>query len=235
MKYLLSIILMPVLGLLLILSRDHNVPSADSSHIFIKKIKIEENITADLQVDKGWIPLIVDEQLEIPKIGPDDWSYPWYMIKHNDGHFENITEDTIIEKDTIRVIHHSKCYTYLTKKGKTIPISRIPFVTSEIKGDTLALTLFDESASNNEKLTLQLVNDFFKINYHTVYVFPYKDIQYEFKSASLKVNKMPPYKKGMLLKGVLATEFVETIIYNDNTPSDVRDKLIEGTFEYKLK
>ncbi len=40
-----------------------------------------------------WSPVDYDPKLTDPFFKSEEWSYPWHIIKHPDGHFEDTTSD----------------------------------------------------------------------------------------------------------------------------------------------
>jgi hypothetical protein len=49
------------------------------------------------QSEYGWTKINIDENLKILQIEENDWSYPWYMVKHKGG-FENTLVESITQK-----------------------------------------------------------------------------------------------------------------------------------------
>jgi len=183
-----------------------------------------------------WTPIIFDENFTTPKIEEDDWSYPWYVIKHQDGHFENTMADTILPKDTIHQIHNSRCYSFFKKKNilDKEAHDRLKFCEAKIKMDSLNIEIYDMSASNGEIIFLTIVNNHFKLKYNTAYVFPYKNIEFTYYNQYLKINKKPPYLKDDIIFGEIKTEFEESIIFEKDKTTSTKTKVIKGTFEVKI-
>lgn len=65
------------------------------------------------------------------------WSYPWYIIKNEDGSFENTMGETVTAEDTAHIYFTSTCYTNL-QGGYPIRHCRAVF-----KNDTLKIALQD--------------------------------------------------------------------------------------------
>jgi len=187
--------------------------------------------------DSKWTPIKFDKNLTVPKIEADDWSYPWYILKHKDGDFENITADTILPQDTIHLIHNAKCYSFL-KKNKIVnkrALSRLRFCEAEIQSDSLMIKIYDFSVSNTEAVFLTIYNDQFRFVYNTAYVFPYKNLEFNYLNQFLKLNKKPPYIKGDIILGEIEAEFIESTIYEKETPTTSKTKVIKGYFEVEIK
>lgn len=57
-------------------------------------------------ISSDWQPVQIDSSLESLSVDPTDWTYPWYVIKH-DTYFENTTGEGISESDTAHLIRNS--------------------------------------------------------------------------------------------------------------------------------
>jgi len=184
----------------------------------------------EYDLNQGRGTLSIDTTKKIPDINLDNWSYPWYMIKHTDGHFENTLGETITKKDTIKLIHNAVCFSFIKRNHiYKEPNSNLRFAESAIHNDTLRIRLFDESASNWEELSIKIKDQEFKMDYKISYVFPYKEIKYEFINQSVTINTLPPFELGQTIKGELEVEFKETIIKEEDATTYT--KMITGTFE----
>lgn len=178
-----------------------------------------------------WNNLIIDNELEVQQSSKDDYSYPWHVVQHSDGHFENTLGLEISKKDTTPIIHNAHCYTYLNNESAN---SRLKFGEGELVNDTLHLKIFDKSASNYEMLELTVFQDKFKVNYQTAYYpFPYEGIEYKFLNESLTLNTNE-FKKDTSIKGQVDIELIQTVNFQ-NKPSSTVNKKIKGTFEILIE
>ena len=72
------------------------------------------------------------------------------------------------------------------------------------------------------------------MKYNTVYVFPYKKIEFTYLNQYLKLNKKSPYTKDDVIFGEIITEFEESIIFENDKNPITKTKVIKGTFEVKI-
>lgn len=181
-----------------------------------------------------WCKYIIDVNLKTPAIDSSKWTYPWYMIKHQDGHFENTLGESIMSSDTAHLIHNSRCIlqTEIHYSNDRIN-SDLKFAKAILVNDTLQIKIYDESASNWNHVTINVVKRKFNLNYKANYVFPYKRIDYQIEKKSLILNSKPPFKKGEIIKGSVEIELQETIVKETGNLS--KNKIIFGTFETKVE
>lgn len=175
-----------------------------------------------------WDNITINENIERPDFEEDDWSYPWYMVKH-DGGFENTLGEPITAKDTTKLYHNALCYTHIGEDKE----SRLKFAKATQKGDTTYIKLYDESASNNEYLELELWNGSFNSKYHIDYMFEYDSISFKVKQQSLILNK-DTYQEGETLIGKVNIDVVEIIHFGKNKRNAVNRKNIRGIFEVEI-
>ena len=186
-----------------------------------------------------WHPFVVDKDWKIAERNPTDWSYPWYMIQHQDGHFENTRSDSISSRDTIKIIHNSDCYSYLNNKTGDFnidspdPISRLKFCEAILQNDTLRINLYDQSASNNEKVEIRIVDGQYQLEYKIAYVFPYDKILIVYLNQNLILNQSS-FKVGNELTGDLNLKLMETILFDSGKKSNPIYKEIKGSFGLKI-
>ena len=182
-----------------------------------------------------WKKYKVSENIEMPEKRSSEFSYPWYMVKHENG-FENTLGEPIRERDTIKNYYNSWCYTYLEKEGRTFSdtLGRLPFCNFREYDDRLKIEIYDLTASNNESLFIELTGGEFKVDYQTSYVFPYEKIKWKIKEKELRLNQKLPIKRGSLLKGEVEVKVEETIFYQHPQPKSIRTKIIKGTFQLTI-
>ncbi len=204
---------------------------AKKEHSKKKRAKTWNNQIAVFFVD--WGNVNINENLALPKKDITDWSYPWYMIKHKDGHFENTLGDKIKAKDTTKIHHQSYCYSLVDDDT----ISRLKFSKAQQIREKVFIKLYDQSASNHESLTLEMI-DFKKFNptYKINYVFPYDSIGIKFLRKELEI-KEEIYQKGGTLIGRIDLELEQKIYkeVNDNQKVTTTIKRLEGIFEVEIE
>lgn len=183
-----------------------------------------------------WKSYQVDKSLKAPEPSKNDWSYKWFIVKHDNG-FENITSDTVLAQDTVHLIHNSWCNSFLVKKGIVFSdtLSDLNLCRYQELEDNLKIEIYEESVSNGEVLRIDLKQDKFNIDYETGYVFPYKRISWKFKEKQLTLNKKLPIKRGDTLIGKVEVKFEERIFYKEPKPFSLRTKIIKGIFKLKVE
>ncbi len=195
------------------------------NHICQKQVetKIIENTNwTALRINENLIPL--EEKI-------NDWVYPWYVIKHDDGHFENILGEGITEIDTTKIYCQSYCYSLVEEDT----ISRLKFAEAQQVGQTVFIKLFDESASNNETLELEVI-DFEKFNptYKLNLVFPHDSVVINFLRKEFEIKKKN-YQIGDDLVGKVDMEFEQKIYRKGKKQTNAIVKKISGIFKVKIE
>jgi len=218
---LLTILVISLVGLTF-LSFNKNYQERKKIKTWMSRLNAPELITT-------WNLIQIDKNLEFQ--GPTDWSYPWHVIKHKDGHFENTTGNPITKKDTAHLIHYSNCYSYLEKE-EIIDFEqaiKLPFTYSKINKDTLDIIIYDESTSNSESIKLKVINRKFKSEYKISYVFPNESLTINYIKNDLTLNKEPPFEKGEKIIGKLKVKLNEIVKINNKKRQNIR--IVEGTFQ----
>ena len=183
-----------------------------------------------------WKAYKVNKDLKGPEIGQDDWSYPYYLVKHANG-FENTMSDIVSAQDTIHIIHNAKCISLLEKEERVFldTLSELNICKYKVKDEKLGLKLYEESVSNSEAVYLEIKDRQFKVNYKTAYVFPYKKIEWEVVERNLILNQFLPVKIGSDLIGEINLKVIETIHFEDDKPSSTRTKIFKGKFHVLIE
>ena len=103
------------------------------------------------------------------------------------------------------------------------------------KNDTLVLSIWQESASDNQKLTLTVVDGRFYSDYVIEYVLPYNDWEFKIIKEELELNQIP--EPGMPIKGRVSILLQEEIRWAENPANQIDTilKRIEGTFIVEKK
>lgn len=179
-------------------------------------------------ISHDWRPIVIDNSLDSLEVDITDWSYPWYVIKH-ETYFENTVGEGISEADTAHMIRNSHCNLSVTQ-DRIKNSSRLPFANSTWNKDTLTITIYQENASDNQELVMTIVGQQFDAEYDIAYFISPKQWKYEVKEASLTFSRKP--KKGEDIKGKVDLEMIEIIEWPEwkSTKIDTIQKRIEGTF-----
>lgn len=181
--------------------------------------------------EKEWYSLKVEDDLEVADIDSTDWSYPWYIVKKENGEFSSAVSDMITARDTIHIVRNSRVQNEV-QWGKERPIHRIPFATADLDGDTLNLKIYDRSASNWEELNFKVVHNAFKVSYRQDYLMDIRSEGMRIKYAVLELNK-PGFSPGDELKGVVMVRIKEDVA--DRNGDWTIEKVISGDFVVKVQ
>ena len=194
------------------------------------------NYEQERKRNSEWKAFKVDKKLKGPSIGSDDWSYPYYIVKHANG-FENTMSDIVSPQDTTHIIHNTKCISLLEKEERVFSdtLSRLNICKYRVKDEILGLKLYEESVSNGEGIYLEIKDRKFKVDYKTTYVFPYKKIQWEIIDRTLILNQFLPVVIGSELIGEINLKVKKTIHFENEKPSSTRTKIFKGKFQVNIE
>ena len=92
----------------------------------------------------------------------------------------------------------------------------------------MEITIFDESASNSEKLKIRIANNTFSLCYNKAYITQAEIQKINFRKATLTISQAN-FKKGNLLQGKMEATFVEKL--TENSKKIRLKKYVFGTFE----
>lgn len=175
-----------------------------------------------------WEKVRIDPTLNAIKIDSADWTYPWHVIKHS-NYFENTLGEPIAKEDTAHLIRNSNCQVRAIW-DTDVSSSSIPFANGTWKQDTLVLSIWQQSASDNQTLTLTVVDGKFSSDYMIWYIPPYDDWNLNIISESLELNQSP--EPGVPIKGRVNILLQEEVRWTEGAPNQVDTilKRIEGTF-----
>lgn len=178
----------------------------------------------------NWKATEIDPSLNELEIDRSDWTYPWYVIKHDD-HFENTAGDSISKQDTAHLARNSHCYVKTNLEGSTSS-SRLPFAKAEWKNDTLMLSVWQYHASDIQTLTFKVIDGKFSSDYEIAYVISPDLYSLKILEQSLFLNDIP--EPGQPIKGRINMVFQEEITWpswaTEKEGTDTVLKKIEGTF-----
>lgn len=178
----------------------------------------------------NWKATEIDPSLNELEIDRSDWTYPWYVIKHDD-HFENTAGDSISKQDTAHLVRNSHCFVQTDHEGSTIS-SRLPFAKAEWKNDTLMLSVWQYNASDIQTLTFKVIDGKFSSAYEIAYIISPDLYSLKILEQSLSLNDIP--EPGHPIKGRINMVLQEEIILpswaTEKEGTDTVLKKIEGTF-----
>ncbi len=178
--------------------------------------------------DSLWSEIEINPQLNELEIDPDDWTYPWHVIKHED-YFESIFGQPITEEDTAHLIKNSTC-TLFTFSDANESFARLPFARAKWAEDTLIVTIYRFDASNSVDLSLIVFNGEFIPQFTNIYFPPVERYPIDYHHTVLTLNQLP--ERGKPIKGSLEIILNEKIEYtfSESDSLDFFSRRIKGTF-----
>lgn len=175
--------------------------------------------------DGTWSEIEIDPQLNELEVDPDDWTYPWHVIKHED-YFENTAAgEPITEEDTAHLIRNSSCYLFFDPDSSESS-ERLPFAWDRWSNDTLSLTISKHDASGVVNLKLTVLEGRFIPHFKIFYFFDPEEQSLEYLEQSLSLQKLP--KKGQPIKGEVDILMKEWVKWTDREFE--RLLRVKGTF-----
>ena len=167
-----------------------------------------------------------DSKFSDPFFESSEWSYPWFIIRHADGHIENATGGTTDEKELPRLKHTAKCFT--AHQGEHV----IKFCEARLlKDNTIELFVQDMSPSTSDNLKILVKDGLFSCQYWTFYVADKGDegLIWTTKRQKLILDKKV-YAIGDIIKGKIEFECLQEVTnpkYGGRHPKAI---IIEGVF-----
>lgn len=150
-----------------------------------------------------------DPKLTDPFFKSNEWSYPYWIIKHADGHFESTSSvDERPVKEPPRVKHTAKCFITALEYGRDTDSVR--FCEAKLLAvNVIDLLIHEKNMAYVDALRVQIRNGMFTCQYWTFYKWPGKaDWIWTTKRQELTLEKKV-YRKGDVIKGKIAFECVE--------------------------
>ncbi|MBI5568597.1 MAG: hypothetical protein HY914_01495 [Desulfomonile tiedjei] len=147
-----------------------------------------------------------DPKLTDPFFTSNEWSYPWYIIKHGDGHFEDTTSDKRPDKEPPHLKHTAKCFS--TSYGSK---HLVRFCAARFLGENMIdLFIHEKNPAFRDALRVRIRNGMFTSQYWTRYVAGPIDLIWTTKRQKLTLDKKE-YRKGDVIKGRIDFECVQEI------------------------
>ena len=178
--------------------------------------------------DSPWTEIEIDPSLSQLQLDPDDWTYPWHVIKHED-YFENTFGEPISEEDTAHLIKNSFC-NLITVSNSNESSIRLPFAKANWTNDTLKINIYRFDASSGIDCNLILYNGKFKAQFSNIYSPPIETQLIDYQYKILKLNQIP--ENGKPIKGKVDITLQENVrwIYSEDDSIDTFNRRIKGTF-----
>ncbi|MBN1847066.1 MAG: hypothetical protein JW932_00625 [Deltaproteobacteria bacterium] len=169
----------------------------------------------------------IDKDLYSEFFDTSEASYPWYIIRNDDGTFESILDKEITQEDITPIEHTSNCVS--THQGEHI----MHFCDAVLKeSDHLELIIHGGLPAYASSLMIQIDQLEFKCFFMAVYPSPVFNLKWKILSKELKI-KTKDFKKGDKLYGWLSVEFDETGTYQGKSTKEKYK--IEGYLKPTIK
>ena len=150
--------------------------------------------------------ITIDNNLHSEFFDSHETSYPWYILKNDDGKFESAMGLAITEEDKVPVEHTSNCVS--THRGN----HKMDFCHAKLGSDNLQLEVYGGLPAYASSLMIQIKDSKFSCFFRATYPFPVKDLKWKILSKEL-IIKNKNFKKGERLYARISVEFEETSIY----------------------
>lgn len=146
---------------------------------------------------------MIDPSLKIDTSFNHKWLYPWYVVKHKDGSFENTLSDSIHAEDTARQFYTAACTN--THLGS----HKINYCKASLYNDDVELRFSGQPPGYNEEMVIVIRKDAFKGQYNFEYVALQPEIKNSFQIVSQKLvlKSKPVYDR--MITGTIEVRFRE--------------------------
>jgi hypothetical protein len=158
------------------------------------------------QPDQMWSRVDYDPKLTDPFFKSNKWSYPWYIIKHPDGHFED-TRGKRPKKEPPRLKHTANCFSAAGGAEHLLRFCEARF----LDPNGIDLLIHETNPSYIDALRVQIRNGMFACQYWAKY-----RIRFSIKPGTIWTTKRQKltldkkaYRKGDTIKGRIDFECVE--------------------------
>ena len=151
------------------------------------------------QPDQMWSRVNCDPKLTDPFFESNEWSYPWWILKHSDGSFQSTrSDDERPVKDPPRLKHTAKCFS--TSFGSK---HLVRFCEARLLDvNTIDLLIHEFSPAFRDALRVQIRKEKFTSRSWTLYIAgpPPDGYKWMTKRQELTLDKKT-YRKGDVIKG----------------------------------
>ncbi|MCD4741808.1 MAG: hypothetical protein K8R67_04905 [Desulfobacteraceae bacterium] len=150
---------------------------------------------------------VIDKDLYSTFFDSHEAFYKWYIIKNDDGTFENTMGGEISKEDKIPIQHTSNCVS--THQGQ----HSMNFCDANLKSGVLQLKIHGGLPAYLSTLLIEVKeNNEFSCFFKAVYPVLVPDLKWNILSKKLRL-KTSDFKKGKQIFGWLSVEFEETSTY----------------------
>jgi hypothetical protein len=155
-----------------------------------------------------WSKVDYDSKLTDPFFESNEWSYPWSIIKHLDGSFEDITSNKRPDKEPPHMKHTAKCFITALERGRDKDL--VKFCKARLLDTNMIdLLIHENNPAYTDALRVQIRNGMFSTQYWASYKRALAAACiWTTKRQKLTLDKKV-YRKGDVIKGRIDFECVE--------------------------
>lgn len=187
------------------------------------------------QPDQMWSQVEYDPKLSDPFFKSNEWSYPWWIIEHRDGHFESIrSEGERPVKKPPRLKHTAECFSTSSGSRHLVEFCEAKFLNVNMIG----FLIHHRSPAFDDALRIQIKNGMFACQYWTFPKVLSGQLIWKTKRQMLTLDKKV-YRKGDVIKGIIDFECVgegvtdlKSIEKSDKHPTTIK---VYGVFKTILE
>lgn len=171
--------------------------------------------------------VVIDKNLDSKFFNTHAASYKWFVVKNDDGTFENTIGNTLTDEDKRPVEHTANCVS--THQGEHV----MNFCDATLRSDVLRLKIHGGLPAYSSSLLVEInKNSEFSCFFQAVYPAPVTDLRWNVLSKKMKLKALD-FKKGKPLYAWLSVDFEEISTYKGE--KTVRSYKIEGFIKPMVK
>jgi hypothetical protein len=171
--------------------------------------------------------VVIDKNLDSKFFNTHTASYKWFVVKNDDGTFENTIGNTLTDEDKRPVEHTANCVS--THQGEHV----MNFCDATLRSDVLRLKIHGGLPAYSSSLLVEInKNSEFSCFFQAVYPAPVTDLRWNVLSKKMKLKALD-FKKGKPLYAWLSVDFEEISTYKGE--KTVRSYKIEGFIKPMVK
>jgi len=183
-------------GLVLLLS---NYDFAGNLEYGVGTWEVPSGQPIQMQSEVDYAPTLTD-----PFFKSNKWSYPWYIIKHPDGHFEDTTGGKSSKKEPPRLKPTANCFSDAYGADHLLRFCEARLLDPNM----IDLFIHENNASHFDALKIQIRNHTFSCQYWALYPGPGEPgMIWMTKQQKLTLDRKA-YQKGDVIRGKIDLECV---------------------------
>jgi hypothetical protein len=171
--------------------------------------------------------VLIDKNLDSKFFNTHAASYKWYIVKNDDGTFENTIGKTLTDEDKKPMEHTANCVS--THQGDHV----MSFCDATLESDILRLKIHGGLPAYSSSLLIEINKNLnFSCFFKAVYPAPVTDLRWNILSKKMKLKTLD-FKKGKPLYAWLSVGFEEISTYKGD--KTVQSYKIEGFIKPMVK